>query len=111
MLSLPKEVFSSMLFDPENGLYVFEVSIGFKANGEKQSSASCLIQADDLEEAEEKVMEYLDNLDLDQRFWIEEISDPYSIEEYQQQLEEDESEPFPLLDEMTEDEFVEFLGF
>lgn len=100
-----------MLFDPENGLYVFEVALGFRANGQKQSSASCLIQADDSEEAEEKVMEYLVNQDAAGRFWIEEISNPYTLEEYQQQLDETESEPFPILDEMTEDEFVDFLGF
>lgn len=73
-----------MLFDPQEGLYVFEVIIGFKLDGGKEYSSPCLVQADDVEEAEEKALEYLDDSDLDQVFWIEEISDPFDIEAYVQ---------------------------
>lgn len=98
-----------MLFDPEEGLYVFEVILGYKINGKTEYTMPCLIQGDDIEEAEEKALGHLDNLDIEQDFWIEEISDPYDIEEYKQHMEENDQELFPILDELTEDEFQDFL--
>jgi hypothetical protein len=98
-----------MLFDPEEGLYVFEVILGYRVNGKAESTSSCLIQADDPEEAEEKVLAYLDNLEMEQDFWIEEISEPFEIEEYEQSLEEHDQENLPLLNELTEEEFDDFL--
>ena len=98
-----------MLFDPEEGLYVFEVILGYKVNGKTEYTTPCLVQADDADEAEEKALEYLDNLEIEQDFWIEEISDPYDIDEYRQHLEENDQESFPILDELTEDEFQDLL--
>ena len=100
-----------MFLDPQEGLYVFEVALGFRADGEKQYTTPYLVQADDLEEAEEKVLEYVDDLDLDQDVWIEEISEPFEIEEYTQRLEDGDAEPFPMLGELTEEEFRDLLGY
>jgi hypothetical protein len=100
-----------MSFDPEASLYVFEIVLIYAANGVKQYSPPCTIQADDPDEAEEKVLQYLDDLDVDHSFQIEEISEPYDTEEYQQQIEDNERRQFPVLDELTEDELKEYLGF
>jgi hypothetical protein len=104
-----QEVKKVMFFDPEDGLYIFEVIIGYRVNGKTEYTPSCLIQADDPDEAEEKVLAYLNNLEIDQDFWIEEISAPYDIEGYSQEVEENDQEIFPILDELTEEEFQDFL--
>lgn len=100
-----------MFLDPQEGLYVFEVALGFNTDGEKQYTTPYLVQADDLEEAEEKVLEYIDDLDFDQGIWIEELSDPFEIEEYAQRVEDAEAEPFPMLSDLTEEEFRDLLGY
>ena len=100
-----------MILDPQEGLYVFEVTLGFNAEGEKQYMTPYLVQADDLEEAEEKILEYLDDLDMDQEFWIEEMSEPSDIEEYAQRIEDGDAEPFLMLNELTEEEFRDLLGY
>ena len=99
-----------MLFDPEEGLYVFEIILGYKIDGETEYTPSSLIQADEPEEAEEKILEHLDNLEIDQDFWIEEISDPFEIEEYAQDLEENDQEILPVLNDLTQEEFEDFLN-
>lgn len=99
------------MFDEDAGLYVFEVVLGIRLNGSKGSSAPFLIQADDAEEAEEKVLEYFDDLDIDQKVWIEEMSEPFALEEYQQQIEEKNGKFFPVLDEMSEDELCDYIGY
>jgi len=106
-----KGVTRSMILDPQEGLYVFEVTLGFKAEGEKRYTTPYLVQADDLDEAEEKVFEYLDDLDMDHEFWIEEMSEPSDIEEYAHHIEEGEAEASPMLDELTEEEFRDLLGY
>lgn len=100
-----------MYLDPQDGLYVFEVTLGFKADGEKQYTTPYLVQADDIEEAEEKVLGYIDGLDLDQDMWIEELGEPYDAEEYSRSIEDGEAEPFSLLEEVTEEEFRDLLGY
>jgi len=100
-----------MFLDPQEGLYVFEVTLGFSTEGEKQYTAPYLVQADDIEEAEEKVLGYLDGLDLEQAVWIEELSEPFDTEEYSQNIEDGEAEPFSFLEELTEEEFRELLGY
>lgn len=100
-----------MFLDPQDGLYVFEVSLGFSADGEKQYTTPYLVQADDIEEAEEKVLGYIDGLDLEQDVWIEELSEPYEAEKYSQIIEDGEIEPFSLLEEVTEEEFRDLVGY
>ena len=100
-----------MFLDPQEGLYVFEVALGFNADGEKQYTTPYLVQADDLEEAEQKVLEFVDDLDLEPDIWIEEISEAFDIEQYAQRLEDGEVESFPMLGELTEEEFKDLLGY
>jgi hypothetical protein len=69
------------------------------------------VQADDVEEAEEKVLGYIDGLDLEQEVWIEELSEPYDAEEYSRSIDDGEAKPFSLLEEMTEEEFRDLLGY
>lgn len=99
-----------MRFDPDAGLCVFEVVLGFKCDGETIYSPTVLVQADEPEELEDKVMEILGDLDLGGPYWIEEASEPYDIEEYQEQLDEHERRARPLLDELTEDELKDMVG-
>jgi len=100
-----------MFLDLQDGLYIFEVILGFSADGEKQYTAPYLVQADDIEEAEEKVLGYIDGLDLEQDVWIEELSEPHDAEEYSQSIEDGEAKPFSLLEEVTEEEFRDLLGY
>lgn len=99
-----------MLFDPEEGLYVFEVVVGYRANGITRFSSPILVQADDEEEAEEKVLEYLSDLDLEGKFWVEEISEPFKIKDYEQHLKDEDITPYPMLSELTEEGFMELLS-
>ncbi|MCX7822487.1 MAG: hypothetical protein N2260_03465 [Syntrophobacterales bacterium] len=99
-----------MLFDPEEGLYVFEVTVGYRASGITRFSSPILVQADDEEEAEEKVLEYLADMDLEGKFWVEEMSEPFKIKEYEQQLKDEDIPPYPLLSELTEEGFMELLS-
>lgn len=99
-----------MLFDPEEGLYVFEVVVGYRSDGITRFSSPILVQADDEEEAEEKVLEYLSDMDLDGKFWIEELSEPFKIKEYEQRLKDEDITPYPLLSELTEEGFIELLS-
>lgn len=99
-----------MYLDPAAGLHVFQVILGFRTNGKTLCSRTCLVQADDPEEAEDKIVEYLCGMDLDQDFWIDQMSNPHSIQDYQQELKEDMREALPLLDELNEEEWRDFLG-
>lgn len=99
-----------MLFDPEEGLYVFEVVVGYRSDGITRFSSPILVQADDEEEAEEKVLEYLSDMDLDGKFWIEELSEPFKIKEYEQRLKDEDITLYPILSELTEEGFIELLS-
>lgn len=98
------------MFDADAGVYVFEVVLSFHSYETIESGVAFLVQADDAEEAEEKVLEHLDSLDLQQSIRIEEFSEPYTIEEYQRQVEESGGRSFPVLDELSEEELKDFFG-
>ncbi|OIP92074.1 MAG: hypothetical protein AUK55_10035 [Syntrophobacteraceae bacterium CG2_30_61_12] len=98
-----------MYFDSEEGIYVFEVRMGIRTGGRRTCSPPFLIQADDADEAEEKVLEYLDDMGIEGSYWVEEISSPFHLETYQQQLEDEEREPYPNLAELDETELQGFL--
>lgn len=100
----------AMHLDPSAGLCVFEVVLGFRDNRKTCFSPLCLVQADDSDEAEDKVMDYLCIMDLDQDVWIDQMSDPFGISEYQERSGEYDDPP-PFLEEMGEAELREFLGF
>lgn len=100
-----------MYLDPAAGLYVFEVVLGFRRNGKMHYSLPCLIQADDPEEAEDKLIECLCHMDLDQDFWIDRMSSPHSIQDYQEELRDEIAESLPLLDDLNEEEWRNLLRF
>ena len=68
------------------------------------------MQANDAEEAEAKVQEYLEEHGVAEDFWIEDLSDPYSLIEYQHTLEGNGDEAHILLAGLTEEDFQEFLS-
>ena len=99
-----------MLLDPKNGLYVFEVVLGYEVPGRTEFTSPYLIQANDADEAEEKIFEYMDEHGVSEDFWIEELSDPYTIEEYQQMIQEDGDRAYILLEDLTEQDLRELVG-
>jgi hypothetical protein len=100
-----------MEFNREDGLYVFEVVLGYRVNGEEEFTMPYLIQANDPDEAEDKVMDCLENRGVSEEFWIEELSDPYSVEEYQHMREEDGDQAFIKLDDLTTEDFRDILSY
>lgn len=98
-----------MYFDSEEGFYVFEVRMGIRTGGRRTYSSPFLVQADDADEAEEKIMEYLDDMGIEGSYWVEEMSVPFHLEAYQQKLEDEEREPYPTLADMDETELQAFL--
>jgi hypothetical protein len=99
-----------MLLDPINGLYVFEVVLGYQVDDDSESSTiPYLIQANDVDEAEERVQRFLDEYGLAEDFWIEELSDPYPLAEYQHSLDENGDQAHILLEELTEEDFLSLL--
>jgi hypothetical protein len=99
-----------MLLDPENGLYVFEVVLGFEVDDESDYTPAYAVQANDAEAAEEKVQEFLEEHGVAQDFWIEELSDPYSLIEYQHNLEGNGDQAHIMLEGLTEEDFQELLS-
>jgi hypothetical protein len=98
-----------MDFDLEEGLYVFEVTLAYRVGDAEQMTTPFVIQADDGEEAEETVIEYLEALHLGSKFWIVEVSGPYDPVEYQKLVDEGEQERWDRLEDYSEEDFHEVL--
>lgn len=98
-----------MDFDLDEGLYVFEITLGYQVGHTEYLTTPFIVQADDTEEAEETVMEYLDSLHLSSRFWIAEINGPYESQEYQRQVEEGEQDRWDRLEDYSAEDFEEIL--
>jgi hypothetical protein len=98
-----------MDFDLEEGLYVFEVTLGYLVGDTEQMTAPFVLQADDIEEAEEAVLEYLDELRLSGRFWLAEVTGPYDPREYQSLTDEGERERWDRLEDYSAEDFLEIL--
>lgn len=99
-----------MSFDLNDKLYIFEVSLGYRAEGEERISMPFLVRADDPEEAEEiAAVECLGNLDLGRKFWVADISEPFPAKEYEKELESGEGENWRFLEELDEDDLMELL--
>jgi hypothetical protein len=98
-----------MDFDLDEGLYAFEVTLGYRVGHTEQMTTPLVLQADDVEEAEETVMEYLELLHLGSKFWIVEISGPYDPREYQKLIDEGEHERWDRLEDYSEEDFQEIL--
>ena len=98
-----------MILASENGHYVFEVVLGYQVSEERHFTIPYLVQADDLDEAEERVRNCLEEHGVGDAFWIEELSDPYEIREYMESLEDNGDEAHILLSDLTDDDFQEIL--
>ena len=100
---------SPMGFDLDEGLYVFEITLGYKVGDSEHVTIPLVVQADDGEEAEDLVMEYLEEMHLGDRFWIAEISQPYDRDEYERTVEDGERERWDRLEDLSEEDFQEIL--
>ncbi len=99
-----------MLFNADDGLYVFEVVVGHRFNGITRFSSPILVQADDEEEAEEKVLDYLADIGIEGKYWVEEMSEPFTLKDYEGTLQDEGRVPYPLLENLSEEDFVELLA-
>jgi hypothetical protein len=66
-----------MVFDLEEGLYIFEITLGYHVGESEYMTVPFILRADDADEAEEMVQEYLEIHHLANSFWIVEISDTF----------------------------------
>jgi hypothetical protein len=98
-----------MAFDLDESLYVFEITLGYKRGHSEHVTIPLVVQADDGEEAEDIVMEYLEEMHLGNRFWIAEISEPYDRDDYERAVEEGERERWDRLQDYSEEDFHEIL--
>lgn len=99
-----------MAFDSKSGYYIFELTLCYRHQGKIHHAPPCVIQADDQEEAEEKALIYIDDLGIEEDIWVEEVSDPYPIEDYDEDFDDAGRGPVPVLNRMTEEELQEFLS-
>ena len=49
-----------MVFDLEEGLYIFEITLGYRVGESEYMTVPFILRADDANEAEEMVQEYLE---------------------------------------------------
>ena len=66
-----------MDFDLEEGLYIFEITLGYKVAESEHMTVPLIMKADDGDEAEEVVQEYLEINNLAGDFWIADITGPF----------------------------------
>jgi hypothetical protein len=98
-----------MDFDLEDGLYVFEIILGYMVGENENMNVPFLIKADDADEAEELVQEYLEVNQLADDFWVAEVSGPFEPEEYQKLVDEGERERWDSLEDYSEEDLLEIL--
>ncbi|MDH3555776.1 MAG: hypothetical protein ACERKR_05020 [Deltaproteobacteria bacterium] len=98
-----------MVFDLEEGLYIFEITLGYRVGESEYMTVPFILRADDANEAEEMVQEYLEINQLANSFWIVEISDPFDPEEYQTHVDEGEKERWDQLEDYSAEDFLEIL--
>jgi hypothetical protein len=98
-----------MGFDLDEGLYVFEITLGYRVGDTEHVTIPFVVQADDAEEAEEVVMEYLEEMHLGSKFWIAELSEPHERHDYERLVEEGERERWDRLEDYSEEDFQEIL--
>ena len=98
-----------MEFDLDEGLYIFEVTLGYKVGESDHVTVPFVLKADDATEAEELAEEYLEVIQLADTFWIVEISGPFDPDEYQTSVDEGERELWDSLEDYSEEDFLEIL--
>ena len=98
-----------MDFDLDDGLFMFEVTLGYQVGEIEHMTVPFVMKADDTDDAEEIVQEFLEINQLADSFWLVEISGPFEPEEYQKQVDEAERERWDRLEDQSEEEFLEIL--
>lgn len=98
-----------MDFDLDDGLYIFETILGYMVGESENMTVPFLIKADDANEAEELVQEYLEVNQLAGEFWVAEISGPFEPEEYQKLVDEGERERWDNLEDYSDEDLLEIL--
>ncbi len=98
-----------MEFDLDEGLYIFEVTLGYKVGESDHVTVPFVVKADDATEAEELAEEYLEVIQLADTFWVVEISGPFDPDEYQSSVDEGERELWDSLEDYSEEDFLEIL--
>ncbi|HBZ54172.1 MAG TPA: hypothetical protein DEO88_02100, partial [Syntrophobacteraceae bacterium] len=68
-----------MILDLQSGHFLFEAVLGYQVGEETNYTIPYLVQADDANEAEERIWGCLEEHGVGDDFWIEELSDPYEI--------------------------------
>jgi hypothetical protein len=68
-----------------------------------------VLKADDADDAEEIVQDFLEMNQLANSFWLVESTGPFEPEEYQKQVEEAERERWDRLEDHSEEDFLEIL--
>ena len=94
-----------MDFDLEDGLYIFEITLGYTVGESEHMTVPLIIKADDVDDAEEVVQEYLEVNNLAGDFWIADITGPFDPEEYQK----GERERWDRMEDYSEEDFLEIL--
>jgi hypothetical protein len=98
-----------MDFDLDEGLYIFEITLGYQVGDSEYMTVPFILRADDSDEAEEIVQDYLELNQLANSFWIVEISDTFDPEEYQTLVDEGERERWDRLEDYSAEDFLEIL--
>ena len=98
-----------MEFDLDEGLYVFEVTLGYQVGESDHMTVPFVLKADDTNEAEELTEEYLEVMQLASEFWVAEITGPFDPDEYQASVDEGERERWDSLEDYSEEDFLEIL--
>ena len=98
-----------MEFDLDEGLFIFEVTLGYQVGESDHMTVPFILRADDTNEAEEVVEEYLEIIQLAGRFWVAEISGPFNPDEYQHSVDEGERERWDSLKDHSEEDLLEIL--
>jgi hypothetical protein len=98
-----------MDFDLEEGLYIFEITLGYKVAESEHMTVPLLMKADDGDDAEEVVQEYLEINNLAGDFWIADITGPFDPEKYQAEVDEGERERWDRLEDYSEEDLLEIL--
>ena len=98
-----------MEFDLDEGLYIFEVTLGYQVGESDQVTVPFVLKADDADEAEELAEEYLELMQLADKFWVVEINGPFDPDEYQATVDEGERERWDSLEDYSEEDLLEIL--
>ena len=98
-----------MDLDLDEGLYIFEITLGYHVGDTDHLTVPFTLKADDLDEADELVQEYLEIMQLSSKFWVVEILGPYDPDEYDALVDRGERERWDRLEDHSEEDLLEIL--